>query len=407
MSQYAGIGATERTHVDSGGHLGGIQFQECCWDAGPLWSGRAMLAGAVIPTLQYDHRVIKELWAAVRLQTGLLDLSSCLFVRLGSLVGGLERSALFSACKATRSAVRLLEATNLHVAGQVGIYNESFGGCIDVLCALAGIEFVRVSHRWLVRGGFKMDICKFLSPQLDALFAQADERGEVAWVLILDGDHVLFPGPDVVVRPDNGHWLDGTVVLYFTFPISSDLPILVVERWWDNKVIWNARISMGINYPFEDCGSIAWIRYGVSQWAIEVSFGIPGGLRMPVLKALCTMSQVWCEADLGPLKSNVEYNRVLPGGEDWEDYGPVDGSVQPDKLSWWREVFFRGGSFQLQWVSTPDGFQYQGGPCPPGNFDHWAELQSDYLHRATIVVASRRHPKWFWWPPEETILWLM
>ena len=31
MSQYAGFGATERTHLDSGGHQGGIQFQECCW----------------------------------------------------------------------------------------------------------------------------------------------------------------------------------------------------------------------------------------------------------------------------------------------------------------------------------------------------------------------------------------
>ena len=131
---------------------GGIQSEQPCWDAGPLWSGRVQLAGSVITTLQNDHCVIKELWAAVPLQTGLLDLSSCIFVRLGSMVGGLEGSALFSACKATRSAVRLLESTNLRVRGQVGIYNENFGACIDVLCALTGIEFVRVSHRWLVGG---------------------------------------------------------------------------------------------------------------------------------------------------------------------------------------------------------------------------------------------------------------
>ena len=116
------------------------------------------------------------------------------------------------------------------------------------------------------------------------------------------------------------------------------------------------------------------------------------------------MSEVWCSFPLGPLKSNVEYNRVLPGGEDWECYGPVDGFVQPDKLSWWREVIFRGGSFQLEWVSTSDGVHYQGGPCPPGNFDHWPELQSDYLHRATIVVASGRHPKWMWWPAPELLM---
>ena len=89
----------------------------------------------------------------MRLQTGLLDLSSCIFVRLGSMVGGLERSALFSACKATRSAVRLLESTNLRVGGQVGIYNEEIGACIDVLCALTGLEFVRVSRRRLAGGG--------------------------------------------------------------------------------------------------------------------------------------------------------------------------------------------------------------------------------------------------------------
>ena len=65
------------------------------------------------------------------------------------MVGGLERSALFSACKATRSAVRLLESTNLRVGGQVGIYNEEIGACIDVLCALTGLEFVRVSRRRL------------------------------------------------------------------------------------------------------------------------------------------------------------------------------------------------------------------------------------------------------------------
>jgi hypothetical protein len=167
----------------------------------------------VITTLQYDHRVIKELWAAVRLQTGLLDLSSCIFVRLGSMVGGLERSALFSACKATRSAVRLLESTNLRVGGQVGIYNEEIGACIDVLCALTGLEFVRVSRRRLAGGVLKMDICKLLSPQLDALFAQAEEHEGDYQVLVLDGDHVLLQEPDGVVRPDNRHWLDGTVVL--------------------------------------------------------------------------------------------------------------------------------------------------------------------------------------------------
>jgi hypothetical protein len=214
------------------------------------------------------------------------------------MVGGLERSALFFACKATRSAVRLLESTNLHVAGQVGIYNESFGGCIDVLCALAGIEFVRVSHRWLVRGGFKMDICKFLSPQLEALFAEAEEYDVVYRVLVLDGEHVLLQEPDGVVRPDNGHWLDGTVVLYSICPFPHYDPILVVEGWWDNKVIWNARISMGVNYPFEDCGSIARSSYGAGQWVIEVSWVIPGGLGMPVLKVLCTMSEVWCSLPL-------------------------------------------------------------------------------------------------------------
>ena len=119
---------------------------------------------------------------------------------------------------------------------------------------------------------------------------------------------------------------------------------------------------------------------------------------MPVLKLLCTMSDMWCSLPLGPLKSNVEYSRVLPGGEDWECYGLVVGFVQPDKFSWWREVIFRGGSFLLEWVSTSDGVHYQGGPCPPGTFSQWAELQSDYLHRATTVVDSSIHPPPVWWP---------
>ena len=384
---------------------GGLQSEQPCWDAGPLWSGRVQLAGSVITTLQYDHRVIKELWAAVRLQTGLLDLSSCIFVRLGSMVGGLERSALFSACKATRSAVRLLESTNLRVGGQVGIYNEEIGACIDVLCALTGLEFVRVSRRRLAGGVLNMDICKLLSPQLDALFAQASERNGSAWVVDLDGGNVLLQEPDGFVRLEDGQWQDGTVVLHFIAPPQPNDPILVVDKWCDNKLVWSARISRGdVNYPFEDLGNIAQSSYGAGQWEIEVAWVIPRGLGMPVLKVLCTMSAVWCSLPLGPSKSNVQYNRVLPGGEDWECYGPVDGFVQPDNLSWWREVIFRGGSFQLEWVSTSDGVHYQGGPCPPGNFDHWPELQSDYLHRATIVVASGRHPKWMWWPAPELLM---
>ena len=246
---------------------GGLQSEQPCWDAGPLWSGRVQLAGSVITTLQYDLRVIKELWAAVLLQTGLLDLSNCIFVHLGLMVGGLERSALFSACKATRSAVHLLESTNLHVRGQVGIYNENFGACIDTLCVLTGREFVRASHRLLAGGVLKMDIFQFLSPQLDALFAQVSEHEGVPWVVELDGSNVLLQEAGGGCRLDR-QWLGlgCTVVLHFICPPHNPDPFLVVDNWRDTKLVWSAKFARGdVNYPVEDLGHIAQCIHGVGQ----------------------------------------------------------------------------------------------------------------------------------------------
>ena len=361
-------------------------------------------AGSVSSALHYDRRVITDLWSAVRLQTGLLDIPTCIFVRLGSMVGGLERAALFSASQATRSVIKLVESTNLHVEGQVGIYNQEFGACLDTLCALTGREFVRASGRWVSRAGevLKMDIWQFLSPPLDSLFAEAYDRDGGPFVVELDGSNILLKEPEGVVRAEDGWWPGCTAVLTFIWPSDTPDhgPYLVVDSWRDGWLVWSVKFSMrDVKYPSPEqgFGSMSENIHGVAQWEGVLRWVIPRGLGMPVLKVLCRMSEVWCSLPLGSLQSYVEYNRVLPGGEDWKCYGPDVGVVQPDNLFWWREVIFRGGSFRLEWVCTSEGVHYQGGPCPPGNFSQWAELQSDYLHRATTVVDSGRHPKWMWW----------
>ena len=219
LDQYAGFSSTVVFDQVLGVDRCCMSCQQPGWDTGPLWNGRLQLAGSVASTVQYDCRVIKELWAAVHLQTGLLHMPMCIFIRLGSIVGGRARSAMFSACKATRGLCALVVSTNLHIELQVGMFNQGFGQCMDTLSALCGREFMRASNRRVDNGVLKIHIHPFPCPQLDVLHLQASdpEGGPCSWVVKLDGSTVASEDSELFSR-FRRELPDGTAVLHFNVP---------------------------------------------------------------------------------------------------------------------------------------------------------------------------------------------
>ena len=405
MAQCAGLSSTVSLDQDSGVDQCCMLFQQPGWDAGPLWNGRLQLAGSVSSTVQYDCRVIKELWAAVHLQTGLLHMPMCIFIRLGSIVGGRARSAMFSACKATRGLCALVVSTNLHIELQVGMFNQGFGQCMDTLSALCGREYMRASNRRVDNGVLKIHIHPFPCPQLDVLHLQASdpEGGPCSWVVKLDGSTVASEDSELFSR-FRRELPDGTAVLHFNGPTHhSRESFFSVDAFCGDIRTWSGRFVRGeVSWCDETSGNSGLnpLESVLIEWGVELQWVIPSGIGSLVEYYLRATSDPWFFPISGQTGRSVEGERVLqnlkvewqralqPGWDHHQPGGPGSCMVQLDRPGWWREYIFRGGYFSLQWVSSVYGVHVQGGPCPPGNFGAWAELVSDNHHRAKMVVEN-------------------